>query len=562
MNRLDFPDALPPCRGLAPVFLDRFSGWCLGMGQPGDLATFLRGLAQLAEEQPACRAVLPGMALWGFQAHPLGPDMAAWCARLSGNPASVRATGLAARLLRATPLADADGEAMDAWYALARQDDRGLILRFLTLVLRDPDKGLSWLGHCWNDLLFLDRPEVGRAALDMVAWDAASLPLKDRLAAEWAFHRLPPEEALDAVLALDPTAWGLWRTYAGAELLLRMGKKGEAKGALAQLWKGLPWHVNLTLKLHDLFAPVVLAGPDAASDAAVLVYSWNKADLLADTLESLAQCELGGARIFALDNGSTDRTPEVLAAARDRFGRDRLHVETLPVNVGAPAARNWLLSLEGVRSRKWAAFLDDDVVLPENWLLHLLGAADGRDDLGAVGCRITAAVPPFGLQSADYNLIPKPPRPTEPGGLPNRVLVFDNCAGSPDTGMFAYTRPCLSVSGCCHMVALSAVDKAGGFDLRYTPSQFDDLDRDLRSALGGMPALYAGTLAVRHVQHSSLAKAQTARQIGHVMGNKYKLDTKYSDEQLATLVAANRELLRRDYEARHGFLVDRLGTRG
>jgi hypothetical protein len=107
---------------------------------------------------------------------------------------------------------------------------------------------------------------------------------------------------------------------------------------------------------------------------------------------------------------------------------------------------------------------------------------------------------------------------------------------------------------------MAAVERAGGFDLRYTPSQFDDLDRDLRSALAGMPAVYAGTLAVRHVQHSSLAKAQTVRQTGHVMGNKLKLDTKYSDDELAALARDNARLLWDDLEAKHAALVDRLGS--
>ena len=294
---------------------------------------------------------------------------------------------------------------------------------------------------------------------------------------------------------------------------------------------------------------------------AVLLYSWNKADLLADTLDSLHRSELGMARIFVLDNGSTDHTPDVLRAATDRFGADRFHVETLPVNVGAPAARNWLLSLEGVRSRHWAAFLDDDVVLPEHWLLHLLGAAGTQKNVGAVGCRITAAAPPHGLQSADYNLFRRTPAPAEPGKLPNRIMAFDNTGAiDPDYGLFDYTRPCLSVSGCCHLISIRSIEKAGGFDLRYTPTQFDDLDRDLQSALHGMPAVYAGGLAVRHVQHSSLAKAQTLRQIGHVMGNKYKLDTKYSDEELAGLAGNNVARLRADLEAKHAFLVDRLGS--
>lgn len=564
MNQLDFPAMLPPCNGLQPVFRSRFPDWHLGMAQPDTLSGLLYGLTAMSEKNPEFLAEAQGVALWGMQAHPLVLDMALWCAQLtnSGLTLAPPLATLAARLLLVTPLADDDGETKDTWYALVRQDDRSLILRFLAVVLGDPKKGLTWLGHCWQDLLFLGRPEIVRAALDMVPWEETTLPLRPRLEAEWAFHFLPPGEAFDHVAALDASVWGLWRAYAGAELLLRMGKKGQAKGALTQLWKAIPWHVNLTLKLHELFNPAPPANEADTGSTAILLYSWNKADLLRDTLASLEESTLGAARIFALNNGSTDHTAEVLADAQKRFGPDKFHIETLPVNVGAPAARNWLLALDAVRSSRWVAFLDDDVVLPKNWLLHLLGVAGTRNDVGAVGCRITAATPPFGLQSADYNLFPRAPEPSEPGMLPNRVLVYDNCAGSVDTGLFTYTRPCLSVSGCCHLIAMQAIEKAGGFDLRYTPSQFDDLDRDLRSALSGMPALYTGSLAVRHVQHSSLSKAQTPRQIGHVMGNKFKLDTKYSDEELAALANDNAGRLWADLEEKHRFLIDRLGLSG
>ena len=542
--------------------MQHFSGWHLGMGLADNIKGLLHGLNILSTENPGCKAAAIGMSLWGIQAHPLSPGMGQWAlkGKEMGLETSDALTRLMIKLATLPELDEANNETMDTWYALARQDDRALILRFLTIVLADPNKGLTWLNHCWQDLIYLGKPEIPKAALDMIPWDDITQPLKARMEAEWAFHCQPPEEAIAAVEKLDPEIWGLWRTYAAGELLLRMGKKNEGKAALAGLWKAIPWHVNLTLKLHDLFNTPPLSDEADTEGVAILAYSWNKADLLADTLNSLAKSDIGKAKVFALNNGSTDHTAEVLEKAREQFGPDRFHIETLPINVGAPAARNWLLALPEVRASKWAAFLDDDIVLPKNWLLHLLGAANGQQDIGAVGCRITAATQPFGLQSADYNLFPTPPAETEPGALPNRVLVFDNCAGSTDTGMFTYTRPCLSVSGCCHMINMQAVEKVGGFDLRYTPSQFDDLDRDLRSALGGMPAIYAGNLAIRHVQHSSLAKSQTPKQIGHVMGNKFKLDTKYTDDELAKLGRENMQRLWTDLEIKHNFLVDRLGS--
>lgn len=560
MNRFQFPDVLPPCAGIQQQFVQNFSGWHLGMGVADTISGLLHGLNILGAEHPGSAAVGLGMSLWGMQTHPLTPTMAhrGLKAKESGLPLDDTLTRIMIRLATLPQLDDTDAEALDTWYALVRQDDRTLILRFLAVMLGNPNKGLRWLHHCWQDLIHLGVPEIPKAALDMVYWDDATAPLKPRMKAEWAFHCLEPDQALLLVEALPPETWGLWRAYMGGELFLRMNEKSQGKAALAGLWKAIPWHVNLTLKLYNLFNPTPLATEADTGDVAILAYSWNKADLLADTLDSLAKSDIGQAKIFALNNGSTDHTAEVLNSARQHFGPDRFHIETLPINIGAPAARNWLLALPEVRSSTWAAFLDDDIVLPQEWLLRLLGATKDRQDIGAVGCRITAAVPPFGLQSADYNLFPTPPADPEPGALPNRVLIFDNCAGSLDTGLFTYTRPCLSVSGCCHMIRMQAVEKAGGFDLRYTPSQFDDLDRDLRSALHDMPAVYVGDLAIRHIQHSSLAKSQTTKQIGHVMGNKFKLDTKYSDDELIRLGQANMRLLWRDLEMKHNFLVDRL----
>eukprot|EP00831_Metopus_contortus_P019857 TRINITY_DN18659_c0_g3_i2.p1 TRINITY_DN18659_c0_g3~~TRINITY_DN18659_c0_g3_i2.p1 ORF type:complete len:609 (-),score=132.56 TRINITY_DN18659_c0_g3_i2:526-2352(-) len=558
MNRYTFPHILPPCAPIQPAFAKHFSGWHLGMGLAQSLTDILPGLFHLSEENPGCKSAALGMALWGMQAHPLSPGMGQW--GTNAVNLGLKADRALSRLMTFnTGLPQPqDGENLDTWYALARQDDRSLILRFLTVVLSDPATGPGWLHHVWQDLIHMGRPGIVKAALEMVPWTDSTLQLKARMEADWAFHCLPPENALPFIEGLDPAVWGLWRAYAAGETLLRMGRKGEGKAALIELWQAIPWHVNLTLKLYDLLHAPALASSAGTKDVAILAYSWNKAEMLADTLDSLLRSDIGRAKVFTLNNGSTDHTDRVLAQAMQRFGSDRFHIETLPVNVGAPAARNWLLALPEVRAAKWAAFLDDDIILPKDWLRRLLGPVEGHDDIGAVGCRITGAVPPYGLQSADYNLFPTPPVPTKPGALPNRVLVFDNCAGSPDNGMFTYTRACLSVSGCCHLVNLRSVEKTDGFDLRYTPSQFDDLDRDLRSNLEGMPALFVGGLAIRHIQHSSLAKSKTAKQIGQVMGNKLKLDTKYSDEELQRLGQENRLRLWMDLELKSRILVDRL----
>ncbi|WP_147820485.1 glycosyltransferase [Salidesulfovibrio onnuriiensis] len=544
-------DLFPPLKRHLPA-------WALGSESVSHQMGMLQGLDILAAEYPQCAAAGQALAHWAWSNDPLSVNLLERQLSRQGERPYLTpqcfhlAMALAKRL---TPLQDQEMEL--TWQALTEERDIKLIRRFLLVKLRDPATCLSWLARVWRELLLLGTPDLPMAALEAVPWPEELLPLRARLEAEWAVHYHSPEEALLKILKLDTALWGAWKLYFSGEMLLRAGQKREGLETLVLLWQAMPWHVNLTLKLHDLIQPPETGTEEETAAVAVLAYSWNKGDLLAQTLESLEQSAIGQAKIFTLDNGSTDSTPEVLKRFGERFGPDRFTSVTLPVNVGAPPARNWLLSLPEVQACKWAAFLDDDIILPEDWLPRLLGAARAQPNAGAIGCRITAAVPPYGLQSGDYNVFPQLPLPPADNELPNRVLAFDNCSGGLDTGLFSYSRPCLSVSGCCHMVSLESIRKTGPFDVRFNPSQFDDIDRDLRSCLEGMPAFYCGGLAIRHVQHSSLAKAQTVRQMGQVMGNKLKLDTKYSDEDLQRIIDWNNQRLWADFEHRRRLVLDR-----
>ena len=49
----------------------------------------------------------------------------------------------------------------------------------------------------------------------------------------------------------------------------------------------------------------------------------------------------------------------------------------------APAARNWLMHLPEVREACWAAYIDDDIHLPPDWLPRLGAAAARYPEAGA-----------------------------------------------------------------------------------------------------------------------------------------------------------------------------------
>jgi GT2 family glycosyltransferase len=510
--------------------------WAMGLEEPG-LMRYL-ALAALSMAQSSGEAALAasgaGLAYWSWQRAPLDAARQSLLAHaLPGSPAAEFATALSARLAGKV---DAEGLA-----ALLTGGDTSLIVRILLPHLREPSMGLAWLAPAWDGLLRLGSAELPRAALCACRWPAAFAPLRARLAAEVSFLYAPAQEALATLDELDACdADGLFAAFSAylrAELLLRLGETRAGRAILCALFAAMPWHTHLGLKLHDLLQPPPVAAAQATATAAILVYSWNKAELTRQTLESLARTDVGGARILALDNGSTDGTGEVMEACAGLFPAGGLRVIRLPVNIGAPAARNWLLVQPEVAASEFAVFLDDDVLLPERWLRRLLGAAMDRPDAGAAGCRIVSATPPPCLQSADYQLFAPSGEARTFRDLPEHVNVFDNCAGALDFGFFTYARPATHVSGCCHALRTAVLRElglsgAGGFDIRFSPTQFDDLDRDLRSAVAGHPAVYAGDVAIAHVQHSSLAKAKSAAATGQVLGNKIKLEGKHGRAEM------------------------------
>lgn len=526
----------------APALADKLRPvlpqWAMGLEEPG-LARYL-ALTALGSNDPDLVACGAGLALWSWQRAPLDQKRAEVLSQtFSASPAGGFAATLLPRL--------ANGPDSDEVAALLAAGDMGLILRVLLPRLRNPSAALAWLAPAWDGLLRQGGADLPLAALDACAWPAECAPLRARLAAEVKFLYAGPEAALEAVAALEAAdaagLFGAWAAYAHAELLLRLGETSAGRERLAALFAALPWHTHLGLKLHDLLSTRLVALPEDTASAVILVYSWNKAGLVRQTLESLARTDYGGARILALDNGSSDGTGEAMEACAGLFPSEALRVIHLPVNVGAPAARNWLIAQGEVQAAEFAVFLDDDVLLPERWLCRLLGEAQARPEVGAAGCRIVSATPPPCLQSADYQLFAPTGQARTIREVPEHVNVFDNCAGALDVGLFTYARPATHVSGCCHALRVGVLRELGGFDIRFSPTQFDDLDRDLRSAIAGRPAAYAGDVAIAHVQHSSLAKAKGSAAMGQVFGNKIKLEGKYTREAVDAAFRAGLDAL-------------------
>ena len=427
------------------------------------------------------------------------------------------------------------------------------VFSFLAVRLERKNEVFFWLDFGFEFFLNNGLFDHAQAFLGRFPSGEETAPILVRFLAELEYHRLScgdsgrGDAALRAAGNVDKELFPWWREYNLGRVAGCLGDTEEQTARFSSLWREIPWHTNLTLVLHDLLNPVQ-SRPGAMERVApcVLLYTWNKAELLQQTLGHLEQSELGEALVVVLDNGSSDATPAVLARAKERWEQHRpgrFLTVRLPVNVGAPAARNWLLSLEAVRGHKWIAFLDDDLILEPDWLVRLACLAEAHPDAGAAGLAIRDHAPPHALQSADFNAMAPDPASRSFSDFRENIFVFNNCAGVRDCTLFSYTRPCLSVTGCCHLVSREALDTAGRFDIKLTPSQFDDLDRDLASFLAGKPALYHGGLPQQHVQFSSMRQASNVARSAHILGNKLKLEHKYEPDQAKALLERNQDML-------------------
>lgn len=365
--------------------------------------------------------------------------------------------------------------------------------------------------------------------------------------ADAAFMEGDHEAAIAGYAAIEAVLPGVARLR-GGEALARLG---DATGA-AELWRrealASPWRVNAALKLAALTEAPRHALAPPPGNLTVLLYTWNKAESLDKTLETLFASRLRGARVIVLDNGSSDGTAALLASWRERLGEDdqRLFVESLPLNIGAPAARNWLRRLPAARESDFIAYLDDDALVPEDWL-EQFGQAVARDPGASVwGCRVRDAAPPPRVQNADLHLFARAPSGQSEPAFDIRLGLLDTCGQDLDFGQLSYSRPCPSVTGCCHLFPAKTFLDGPDFDPRYSPTQYDDLDRDLQVFARGGRAYYHGALAVGHLRASGALIRESRAGRAASYGNLVKLNGKYEPRDIEALEQADARLMEQD----------------
>ena len=183
------------------------------------------------------------------------------------------------------------------------------------------------------------------------------------------------------------------------------------------------------------------------------------------------------AEILLVDNGSTDGT---LAWARSQAGISVIHN---PENRGFGPANN---QAAAQASGEYLLFLNNDTVPQHGWLESLLAVADADSKIGAVGARIV---------SPDGQLL-------EAGAVVNLDGTCTNRGreAHQSTHSYAVASDVPYASACCLLVRKTAFEKIGGFDDRYAPAYYEDVDLCVALRAAGYRVVYQPLAWVVHAE--------------------------------------------------------------
>lgn len=229
--------------------------------------------------------------------------------------------------------------------------------------------------------------------------------------------------------------------------------RGKARGVSLQI-PGRAVGFDLTALL--LTEPKPERTPAAATiKTSIVIPVFNKAEFTFECIRSLIQeIDFGETEVVVVDNASTDQTKAVLAHLENvvrviRNEENRGFVDAC--NQGAAAARG-----------KYLLFLNNDTMVQPGWLNHLVETIEANPEHGAVGSM-------FLYHDGSIQ---------EAGGIVwrNGEAHHYGWRASPDDRRFNFAREVDYCSAASLLIKKQIFERLGGFDRRFVPAYYEDID--------------------------------------------------------------------------------------
>jgi GT2 family glycosyltransferase len=248
------------------------------------------------------------------------------------------------------------------------------------------------------------------------------------------------------------------------------------------------------MKVPENFNPLVSA----------IVVNYNRAALLRECLQSLAQQSYSSLEILVVDNGSTDHSLDVVRS----FSDERFRLLPLDHNLGFAGGCN-----AGIREARgeFVALINNDAVATQRWIEEIVKVI--RSSGSSVGMWASKVLF-FGT-----DIIDKTGHLMYPDGQ-NR----GRGTGEKDTGQYQVLEETLFPDGCAAVYRKRMLDEVREFDETFF-AYGDDADLGIRSRWRGWECLYVPGAVVYH-HHSSTGGPYSMQKIYWIERNRLWLAVK------------------------------------
>lgn len=253
----------------------------------------------------------------------------------------------------------------------------------------------------------------------------------------------------------------------------------------------------------------------------IIVLTYNKAALLLECLQSVVNHTHDSYEIIIADNASTDRTNELL----DRIENAIIlrNSENLDFIRGNNAASKHAHG-------KYLLFLNHDTSVLPGWCDELYYVLETRTEVGAVGAK----------------LIHMDGRLQESGCLVRKdgsTWGYGRSHANPNACEFNHVREVDFCSGAALMVRTELFRTLNGFDERYNPAYFEDVDLCMSIKKMGYKVLVQPRSAVLHRENGNLSgRAFKLCQINApLFKKKFELELSLLQEEESTLHARDKK---------------------
>jgi GT2 family glycosyltransferase len=206
--------------------------------------------------------------------------------------------------------------------------------------------------------------------------------------------------------------------------------------------------------------------------SSIAIVNWNSGDFLRICIQSLL-ATAPASEIIVVDNASTDTSLDALTAFRDR-----IDIVRNSVNRGFAAAVNQAVA---ETAAPYVLILNPDVRVMPNAVALLEEFLDTHPKTGAVGGHV------------NEKYLPRP-LPTVASLVRENFGMVRRPATKPSSDPVPVEQPAAAAL----MVRREAFDEIGGFDARFYPAWYEDVDFCWRLKAAGWEIYFAPTAEFRH----------------------------------------------------------------